>query len=346
VPRAKRVLCGPRTLPHIAQALLAGSPRLVDAVAQLLCELLVYNPKAMVKLYMTGVFYFALGYAGSNWGPLAGFLAATHTGQSFNSDAASLGVSAAEGSGSLAKRSILGSLLPESLIAVLVHRGPGTFGAALLANVDSPEVIWKYSMRAHLLEMVSQHLGDLPHRLAANPCTLYDYCPIPPIKYAELENELWCASFYLANLCDEGRFPDWAIRDPVGLLRAVLDAWRAELAKGSAADAAAGGGGGPGAVRSEEEALTLLGLPTKGGVDEKAVRTAYRRLAIKFHPDKNPTGRDTFEKINRAYDLLTSARGAASTNGPDPVSVALMVRTQCILFGRHGKALKAYKYAG
>jgi hypothetical protein len=62
VPRAKRVLCGPRTLPHIAQALLAGSPRLVDSVAALLADLCTHNPKAMVKLYTTGVFFFALGF--------------------------------------------------------------------------------------------------------------------------------------------------------------------------------------------------------------------------------------------------------------------------------------------
>lgn len=64
VPKAKRVLCGPRTLPHIAQALLAGSPKLVDGVAGLLMELIKYNPKALVKLYMTGVYFFVLGYNG------------------------------------------------------------------------------------------------------------------------------------------------------------------------------------------------------------------------------------------------------------------------------------------
>jgi DnaJ family protein C protein 13 len=36
------------------------------------------------------------------------------------------------------------------------------------------------------------------------------------------------------------------------------------------------------------------------------VRKAYFRLAQKYHPDKNPTGRDMFEKINAAYEYLCS----------------------------------------
>lgn len=39
----------------------------------------------------------------------------------------------------------------------------------------SLQVIWKYSMRAHLLDMIGQHLGNLPAQLSANPCTLYEY---------------------------------------------------------------------------------------------------------------------------------------------------------------------------
>jgi DnaJ family protein C protein 13 len=86
-------------------------------------------------------------------------------------------------------------------------------------------------MRERLVDLVMQHLGDLTARLSANPSTLYDYCPIPRVIYEELENELWCHNFYLANLTDTARFPEWPISDPVGLLRSVLDAWRLELEK-------------------------------------------------------------------------------------------------------------------
>jgi len=331
VPRAKRVLCGARTLPHIAQALLAGSPALVDNVARLVLELVRFNPKAMVKLYSTGCYFFLLGYNGSNWAEISNLLGFTHLVQSFHTDVASL-----TSETSLARKSILGPMMPESLICVLENRGPAAFSEVFLANVDTPEVIWKYSMRAHLLEMIAQHLGDLPPRLAANPCTLYDYCPIPPVKFEELDAELWCSSYYLNNLCDEVRFPDWAIANPVGLLRATLDAWRLEVLKTGEKGV------------SLDEAYGIMGLPV--GADDSNIRKAYRKLALKFHPDKNPAGRDTFEKIQKAYEALTSVRasvaGSGASGGPDPVSILLMIRTQCILFSRHGKTLRVYKFAG
>ena len=223
---------------------------------------------------MTGAYYFILGYTGSNWRALGDLVRASHLLQSFHADAASLTAES-----TLGKRSILGPLLPESLICVLENRGAAAFADTLLSNVDTPEVIWKYSMRGHLLDMVTQHLGDLPQRLAANPCTLYDYCPIPPVKYEELDEELWCHNFYLANLCDEARFPEWPIADAVGLLRAVLDAWRAELVKTDEPTV------------SPDESFVVLGIPA--GSDDREIRKAYRKLAVKFHPDKNPAGRET-----------------------------------------------------
>jgi DnaJ homolog subfamily C member 13 len=56
---------------------------------------------------------------------------------------------------------------------------------------DTPEVIWKYTMRGHAVDMVASHLGDLRQRLASHARTLYDYCPIPRIIFEELAEELW-----------------------------------------------------------------------------------------------------------------------------------------------------------
>ena len=39
-------------------------------------------------------------------------------------------------------------------------------------------------------------------------------------------------------------------------------------------------------------------------------------------------------------------RGPEVGSGPDPVAVSLLVRTQGILFSRHAKTLKQYKFAG
>jgi molecular chaperone DnaJ len=55
---------------------------------------------------------------------------------------------------------------------------------------------------------------------------------------------------------------------------------------------------------------TVLGF--KGNrldVTDAMVKTAYRKLALKYHPDRNPTaeGREMFERIKLASEVLLNA---------------------------------------
>ena len=60
--------------------------------------------------------------------------------------------SGAHGPGAtLAQRSYLGPLLPESLLHVLDSYGPGAFAAALAGDSDTPELVWTHRMRAQRL---------------------------------------------------------------------------------------------------------------------------------------------------------------------------------------------------
>jgi curved DNA-binding protein len=48
-------------------------------------------------------------------------------------------------------------------------------------------------------------------------------------------------------------------------------------------------------------------LGVERGADEKTIKRAYRRLAVQFHPDKNPGDKrseDRFKEINEAYEVL------------------------------------------
>ncbi len=48
-----------------------------------------------------------------------------------------------------------------------------------------------------------------------------------------------------------------------------------------------------------------LGCPKEATVE--AIKSSYRKLAMKFHPDKNPGNADAehhFKEINEAYDVL------------------------------------------
>ncbi|XLR51691.1 hypothetical protein HN51_002428 [Arachis hypogaea] len=192
-PGVKRILSSPCCLPHIAQAILSGEPSIVEAAAALLKAIVTRNPKAMVRLYSTSAFYFALAYPGSNLLSIGQLFTVTLVPQGFHGGEEA----AVSASLPLAKRSVLGGLLPESLLYVLKRSGPAAFAAAMVSDSDTPEIIWTHKMRAeNLIRQVLQHLGDFPQKLTQYCHVLYDYAPMPPVTYPELRDEMWCHHYY------------------------------------------------------------------------------------------------------------------------------------------------------
>lgn len=55
------------------------------------------------------------------------------------------------------------------------------------------------------------------------------------------------------------------------------------------------------------ENYNILGL--KPNASQEEIKSAYKRLAVKYHPDKNsdPDAEEQFKKISEAYQNLTSA---------------------------------------
>jgi DnaJ family protein C protein 13 len=128
---------------------------------------------------------------------------------------------------------------------------------------------------------IALHLGDFMVRLRSNPLALYEYCPIPPITYPELEAELYCHRCYLRHLCDETRFADWPIPQPVSLMQAVLSRWADEMARTPSS-------------LTRVQALEALELPPDVPVNETdaTLRRAYLRLAAKYHPGEGKARAD------------------------------------------------------
>ncbi|CAM8877018.1 unnamed protein product [Rhodiola kirilowii] len=354
-PRVKRILSSARCLPHIAQAMLSGDPSIVEASAALLKAVVTRNPKAMIRLYSTGAFYFALAYPGSNLLTIAQLFSATHVYQAFHG-----GEEAAVSSSlPLAKRSVLGGLLPESLLYVLERSGPAAFAAAMVSDSDTPEIIWTHKMRAeNLIRQVLQHLGDFPQKLSQHCHSIYDYAPMPPVTYPELRDEMWCHRYYLQNLCDEIRFPNWPVVEHVEFLQSLLAMWREELTRRPM-------------DLSEEDACKILEMSLEDvsksettdkyfseigkadsssisrlveNIDEEKLKRQYRKLAMKYHPDKNPEGREKFLAIQKAYERLQATM--QGLQGPQLWRLLLLLKGQCILYKRYGQVLEPFKYAG
>lgn len=156
IPIAKRLLCGmtqnaapslgtggkdfsdydTNTLSIISQALLCDDARIVDNTAYLLRKLMIRNNIACNKFFLTGVFFFACSYTGSNFLSLAHLLHDTHLNQHFLS-----GSVAASSKHDLLvqRRSILGNMLPEGLLNILVKYGADTFAENFVGDCDTPE---------------------------------------------------------------------------------------------------------------------------------------------------------------------------------------------------------------
>lgn len=64
---------------------------------------------------------------------------------------------------------------------------------------------------------------------------------------------------------------------------------------------------------AEDDYYSMLGIDR--GADDKAIKAAFRKLAMQYHPDKNPgdsAAEAKFKQINEAYDILKDPQKRAA----------------------------------
>ena len=86
------------------------------------------------------------------------------------------------------------------------------------------------------------------------------------ISYPRLEAELFCDIYYLRNLCNDAKFPEWPILNPLKLLKEVLMAWKQEVEKK------------PNSMTATD-ALKILGLGPQNLEAEEGTQTHFIRYS-------------------------------------------------------------------
>src|SRR5690625_6742595 len=64
---------------------------------------------------------------------------------------------------------------------------------------------------------------------------------------------------------------------------------------------------------SKRDYYEVLGI--EKGADEKEIRRAYRRMAMRYHPDRNPgdeEAEEKFKEAKEAYEVLSDAQKRAA----------------------------------
>lgn len=211
---------------HLVQILLWAKVSVFGRILDILAYIVRVNSAAMNRLYKLGAFEILLwkllagDLVDADKACIVGFIRQCHLLQDPDS--------VFNGSDYLKSEeqfpwhgSILRLFLPEGVILKMMSEGADTFTSILNSDHESPEVIWSAEMRERLLDYLKAELEPFVKFRASDPLALYIHVPKAPLVYPELTESVFSAPFYLENLLDTERFPNYQINDPVTFLNSL-----------------------------------------------------------------------------------------------------------------------------
>lgn len=163
------------------------------------------------SLFSWGLFYLAFMGKTSDFRAMAGLLKVTHHLQTgFNGTSA------------------LKNILPQDMINLLESSSPSAFTKVFCEGEKSPQVIWSAEMRKHLQTLCQAHLQDYAAVLEEDASREWSFCPMAPVAFKELSEEMWCGGIYLGQFCENENF---AVSDPLKFMEKLTVEWRAEVSR-------------------------------------------------------------------------------------------------------------------
>ncbi|RLN89430.1 hypothetical protein BBJ28_00001220 [Nothophytophthora sp. Chile5] len=321
-PRGKTTLWGyvRRILPVLTRC---NHPKLCEKVATLLEFLytdnqpLGHSPEEdftnRASLEGWGLFYLAFVGETSEFKPIAGLLKATHRLQ-----AGLDGVSA------------LTDILPEDMINLLDTSSPTAFSKVFCEGMHSPQVIWSAGMRMHLHTQCVAHLQDYVEALEEDVSREWRYCPMAPVAFTELSEELWCGGVYLGQFCEH---QDFVISDPLSFMQKLTTVWREEANRQeTSVDIAQARG----ILELNDTATQNLHATIRASFKEKARALQDEISAAEYSA--------RLAELNDAYKVLTCPRPTLLSAGHDPVNLLLVLHSLVIMCNRYPEKLNGYEF--
>ncbi|CAH0514002.1 unnamed protein product [Peronospora belbahrii] len=260
------------------------------------------------SLFCWGLFYLAFIGETSDFRAMAGLLKATHRRQiGFNGTSA------------------LKRILPEDMINLLENSSPAAFTKVFCEGEQSPQVIWSVEMRKHLQTLCQAHLQDYAEVLVEDVSREWRFCPMAPVAFKELSNEVWCGGLYLGQFCEKESF----ISDPLSFMAQLTMQWRAEASRQDA-------------VITVAQARQTLGV-----LDEEChvatLRAGFKEKARALEPS-DIAYTDRLSSLREAYRVLTCPRPTLLSAGHDPENLLHVLNSLVVMCNRYPKQLVDYEF--